>query len=317
MVSYIIRRIAQSLVVVVIVTIVVFFAVRLALGNPIYLYVPEQIADNMTLQQLAQLRHELGLDRPLPVQYLDWLGGVVRGDLGQALLKRGAVGDLIAQRAPVTFYLGALAFLVSLIGIPLGAVSAVRRAKWSDTIVTVLANIGITVPTFWLGILLMYAIGLKLRLLPLYGYTSPFVDFSLSTRQIIMPVICLAVFGVGSAARQSRSAMLEVIRQDYIRTAWSKGLRERVVVLRHALKNSLLPVITLKGMTISNLLGGSVLVETVFNIPGMGRLATEAVFIQDYMILQGVILVIAGVVALGNLLVDVAQGWLDPRIRYE
>jgi peptide/nickel transport system permease protein len=181
---------------------------------------------------------------------------------------------------------------------------------------SVLANIGITVPSFWVGILLLYLLSLKLGWLPPFGYTSPFEDFWLSTRQLIMPVFCLALFSIASLTRQTRSSMLEVIRQDYIRTAWSKGLRERVIIIRHALKNALIPVTTQLGLQVGIIIGGAVLIETVFNIPGMGRLMTQAVFGHDYQIVQSGVLIIATVVVLANLFVDISYGWLDPRIRY-
>jgi peptide/nickel transport system permease protein len=185
-----------------------------------------------------------------------------------------------------------------------------------DNVLTSLGNLGITIPVFWLGILLIYAFGLKLDWLPIFGYTSPFEDFALNTQQIIMPVFCLAIPSVASAVRMTRSSMLEVMRQDYVRTAWSKGLRERAVIMRHALKNGLIPVVTLKGVTLTVIVGGSVLVETVFSIPGMGRLAVEGLFSQDYAVVQGVILVIGTFVLAINLLIDLSYGWLDPRVRY-
>ncbi|MBI4296450.1 MAG: ABC transporter permease [Chloroflexi bacterium] len=311
------RRLAQALVVIVIVSMLVFILMRVVPGDPLYVYLGDDISF-LTAKDIEAVRHELGLDKSLAMQYVDWMQDMLHGDFGYSIRRtRRAVMDMITERVPVTFHLGLLAFLISFIGIPMGVVAAVKRAKWWDTIVTVAANIGIAMPSFWLGILLMYAVGLKLKLLPLYGYTSPFIDFSMSTRQIIMPVFVLASTGIAASARQTRSAMLEVIHQDYTRTAWSKGLRERTVVIRHVLKNGLLPVITLKGMTFRNLLGGSVLVETVFNIPGMGRLAAEAVIAKDYLVVQAVILLIAVAVVLGNLLTDLVQGWLDPRIRFQ
>ena len=191
-----------------------------------------------------------------------------------------------------------------------------RRGKTLDSVVTSLSNIGITIPGFWLGVMLIYFFGLYLNWLPVEGYTSPFKDFWLCTRQLVMPVICLVLFPIASLTRQTRSSMLEVMRQDYIRTAWSKGLRERFVIFRHALKNGLIPVITLSGMNLSLIVGGSVVIEQVFNIPGMGRLAVTSILNQDYPYVQGVVLVIACFVMLVNLLVDVTYGWLDPRIRY-
>jgi peptide/nickel transport system permease protein len=163
---------------------------------------------------------------------------------------------------------------------------------------------------------MIYFFGLYLGILPVFGYTSPFTDFWLSTKQVIMPVICLAVFPIASITRQTRSSMLEVMQQDYVRTAWSKGLRERAIVVRHALKNGLIPVVTLLGMNVGIIIGGSVLIETVFNIPGMGRLAVDAIINQDYPMVQGVVLLVAAAVALTNLSVDLSYGWLDPRIRY-
>jgi peptide/nickel transport system permease protein len=183
-------------------------------------------------------------------------------------------------------------------------------------VLTVLANAGIAIPIFWLGIMMIYLFALDLRWLPVMGYTSPFVDFWKSTKQLIMPVICISVMPLASTVRQTRSSVLEIMRQDYIRTAWSKGLRERVVVIRHTLKNSLIPVITLAGMGISTIIGGSVLIEQVFNIPGMGRLAVSAVMNLDYPLAQAVALIIAVAVVVSNLIVDLSYGWLDPRIRY-
>ena len=214
-------------------------------------------------------------------------------------------------------YIGGLAFMISIvIGIPIGVIAAMRRGTWVDNLLTSLGNIGITIPVFWLGILLIYFFGLKLHILPVYGYTSPFKNFWLSVQQMLMPVFCLSIPPIASAVRLTRSSMLEVLRQDYVRTAWSKGLRERVVITRHALKNGLIPVVALKGMTLASIVGGSVLIETVFSIPGMGRLAVEALFSQDYTVVQGVMLV-SGIVVLGtNLIIDLSYGWLDPRIRY-
>jgi peptide/nickel transport system permease protein len=172
------------------------------------------------------------------------------------------------------------------------------------------------IPVFWLGLLLMYAFGLKLGWLPIAGYTSPFDNFWLSTKKAIMPVICESIVGLAYTARQMRSSMLEVIQQDYVRTAWSKGLNERVVILRHALKNSLIPVVTLLGIGVGIVFGGSVLVETIFAIPGIGRLMVTSIFAQDYVVIQSGCLVIATIIIMVNLLVDISYGWLDPRIRY-
>jgi len=300
-----------------IVTIIVFLMVRLLPGDPILMYLTTSDLEEITQEQVDVIRHDLGLDKPLFLQYTDWITGVVTGDLGTSIIHRGKVVDDIKRRLPITLHLGGLAFIISiLVGIPMGVVSAVRRGTWMDSTLTSLGNLGITIPVFWLGILLIYAFGLKLDWLPIFGYTSPFKDFWANTQQIILPVFCLAVPAIASAVRLTRSSMLEVMRQDYIRTAWSKGLKEWAVIMRHALKNGLIPVVTLKGMTLSAIVGGSVLVETVFSIPGMGRLAVEGLFSQDYAVVQGVILVAATVVLATNLLIDLSYGWLDPRIQY-
>jgi peptide/nickel transport system permease protein len=183
--------------------------------------------------------------------------------------------------------------------------------------VTVIANLGITAPPFWLGIILIYIFSLYLKLLPVYGYTSPVVDLWKNLQQSIMPIFVLATFPIASAARQTRSSVIEVMQQDYIRTAWAKGLSERVIMIRHVLKNALMPVVTLQGMLLRNIIGGSVIIETVFVIPGMGKLAVDGMISQDYTVVQGVILVVAVTVVVSNLIVDVLYGWLDPRIQYE
>jgi peptide/nickel transport system permease protein len=195
-------------------------------------------------------------------------------------------------------------------------ICAIKRGKWADTSLSVTANLGITLPNFWVGILLIYLLSLKLGLLPTYGYTSPFKDLWLNIQMLMMPLFCLSVHGIASLTRQTRSSILEVTRQDYIRTAWAKGLRERAIVMRHMIKNGLIPVVTTMGMHVSHVFGGSVLVETVFNIPGMGRMMKDAVMAKDYQVVQGGVLVIALVVVLTNILVDIIYGWLDPRIRY-
>ena len=318
MLNYIIRRLGQSIVVVLIVTVLVFFGMRLLPGDPIFmLFNPNQL-QNMTQEELAQIRHDAGLDRSLVVQYFGWVGGIFHGNLGDSILTKEPVTTDLAKRIPITAYLGAIAFIISIIiGIPAGIISAIRRATWLDNVVTTIANIGITMPIFWFGIILMWIFAVKLGWLPTSGFTSPFDNFWLSTKQAIMPILCLALFSIAGNARQARSAMLEVLRQDYIRTAWSKGLTERAVIIGHAMKNSLIPIVTLAGLGISVIFGGSVLIETVFNIPGMGRLAVNSLFQHDYTYVQGITLVMTGIVVLSNLLVDLSYGWLDPRIRYD
>jgi peptide/nickel transport system permease protein len=306
------------LLIILLVSIIVFFAMRLLPGDPILMLMSSSDLEQSTEEQIIALRHEFGLDRSLIIQYFDWLGGVAHGDLGKSILQRIPVGKEIIRRLPITMNLGLLAFFISMvIGIPAGIICAVRRGTWIDTLVTLFANLGITVPNFWLGIILIYVFAVTLGWLPVQGYTSPFTSFWTNARQIIMPVFCLAVFPIAADARQTRSSMLEVMHRDYIRTAWAKGLKERWVIIKHALKNALIPVVTLKGTSFSMIVGGAVLIETVFNIPGMGRLAVTSVLNQDYPYVQGITLIVATTVVLANLIVDMINGWLDPKIRYD
>lgn len=318
MTTYIIRRLMHAVLVVLIVSLMVFLLMRLLPGDPILMYVASGDLQAISQEQIAHLKHELGMDRPLLVQYFDWLKNSMQGNLGKSILYRYDVLEEIGNRLPITLYLGLMAFAIGcIIGPLLGVVSAVRRGKWLDNLVTLIANLGITAPSFWLGAVLIYVFSLYLRLLPVYGYTSPLVDLWKNLQQSIMPIFVLATFPIASAARQTRSSVIEVMRQDYIRTAWAKGLSERAIIIRHVLKNALMPVVTLQGMLLRNIIGGSVIVETVFVIPGMGKLVVDGMISQDYTVVQGVILVVAVVVVVSNLVVDILYGWLDPRIQYE
>jgi len=318
MTAYIIRRLILAVIVLVLVSMFVFLAMRLLPGDPVLMFVSSSSVQEITDEQLESLRHEFGLDKVLPMQYLDWISGVLHGDLGRSILNHSPVTQEILRRLPITIHLGALAFIIAvIIGIPAGVLCAVRRGSWLDNFITTLSNIGITIPVFWLGIILIYVFALYFEWLPVMGYTSPFEDFWLSTKKIIMPVFCLALGPLAGNARQARSSMLEVIHKDYIRTAWSKGLRERTIIIKHALKNGLMPVVTLSGIGIGTILGGSVLIEQVFNIPGMGRLAVTSVMNQDYPYVQAIALIMAISIVFANLLVDISYGWLDPRVHYE
>lgn len=316
MAGYIARRLLQSLVVLVIITFLVFGIMRWLPGDPILLYLSSDSYRITDAAEIARMRHEYGLDKPIPVQYLDWVKGVVQGDLGKSITKGTTVNEELARAVPITLYLGFVSFIISqLIGIPLGILAAIRRGTWIDNTILVFANLGVTAPIFWVGIILIYLFAVQLKWLPVQGYTSPFTDFSLSVQQLILPAFCLALGPLAGATRQTRSAMLVVLHQDYVRTAWAKGLSERVVIGRHVVKNGILPVVTLAGMAVPMIIGGAVLVETVFNIPGIGRLAVNALFAKDYAIVQGVVLITAIAVIVANLLVDLSYGWLDPRVR--
>jgi len=317
MLALIIRRIILAIIILIAATLLIFFGMRLLPGDPVLMLVTKNQQQEFNEEYLLELRHQHGLDKPMPVQYFNWADDVLHGNFGVSILTQRPVADELFRRLPISIHVGGLAFIIGhILGIPAGIICAVRRGKRLDTVITTLANIGITIPNFWLGILMMYAFGFQLHFLPIMGYTSPFDDFWLSTRQLIMPVICLALFPIAGAARQARSAMLEVMSQDYIRTAWSKGLRERTVIIRHGIKNGMIPIITLAGMGIASIIGGAVVIETVFNIPGLGRLLVSSVINQDYPYVQAITLFVAVAVVLANLIVDISYGWLDPRIRY-
>jgi len=316
--AYIIRRLVQAGIVIILASLFVFLLIRLLPGDPVLLYVSmDEFNEVTTEEELAALRHEFGLDRPMYVQYADWISGVVQGDLGESIFLSVTVSEEMGNALPKTMFLGIVAWLIAVfIGVPFGIIAAVRRGRWIDTFVTFMANIGITAPIFWVGIMLIHVFGVTLGWLPVMGYTSIFSDPLMAVKKMIMPVFCLALFPMAGVSRQSRSSMLEVIRQDYIRTAWAKGLPELTITLKHALRNGIIPVVTLAGMQIRGIIGGSVLIESVFNIPGMGRLAVEGLQNQDYAIVQGVILLVATVTTMLNLIVDISYGYIDPRIRY-
>jgi len=319
MATYIVRRLLLGIVVLLLVTAIIFIFMRLLPGDPLYLFIDPTTSGDLTPEARQQLMKEYGLDDSLPVQYFNWIKGILHGDLGKSTSTNGeSVNVLIANRIPTTFYLGIMALILgSILGITFGTLCALRRGKWIDTLLTVLANIGITVPSFFIGVILIYIFTYKLGWLrPPTGYVSPFTNLGVNIQQVIMPIIVLSIFLIASLTRQTRSSMLEVIQQDYIRTAWAKGLPERLIIVRHTLKNGLIPVVTTMGMHVSMIFGGAVIIETVFNIPGMGRLMRDAVFSYDYQTVQGGVLIIATIIVLTNILVDISYGWFDPKIRY-
>jgi peptide/nickel transport system permease protein len=246
------------------------------------------------------------------------MGGIFHGDFGQSFIYHENVGKLLADRLPITAYLSFIALVLStVIGIILGVISAVKRGTWIDSTISVFANTAVAIPTFWLAIVGIYIFGLKLGWFPIEGYTSPFTDFGRSVHQMVMPIFSMVIPSIAVLVRQTRSSMLETIRQDYVRTATSKGLSQSIVLYKHALRNALIPVITLTGMALAFLVGGDVMIETVFNIPGLGRLLVRASMDKDFLIVQAGVLIIGCVIVFANLLVDIAYGWIDPRIRYK
>jgi peptide/nickel transport system permease protein len=322
MTAYIIRRVIIGVIILILVTMLVFLLVRLLPGDPLMIYMGNYRMGGgqmsvMTPQTHATLMHKYGLDRPIYAQYVTWVGQVLHGNLGQSISVGQSVASLLANRIPRTVYIGLLVFIITTFGgILAGIYCALRRGSWLDNTITSISNIGMTVPTFWAGIMLIFIFGYKLHWLPIFGWVNPFQDFWGNCRHVILPVASVALGGIAGMARLVRSCMLEVMRTDYVRTAWAKGLRERVIVIRHQLKNAMIPVITALGGSIAMILGGSVFIETVFAIPGMGLLMTQAIFNYDYQIVQATALIFGGIVIFSNLVVDIAWGWLDPRIRY-
>lgn len=315
MVRYSIRRLLQTVIVVFIVTVLAFSVTMLLPGDPARAILGVQGAENEGAY--LALRQQLGLDQPVPVQYLNWLGRVVRGDFGNSAINQQPVVDALKQRLPVTLELGVLSLLFStLVAVPLGVYAALRRDTVADVITSVFSLAGVAMPSFWLGILMIMALTVSLGWLPASGYVPFAEDPMAHVKLMIMPVFVLSAESVGGLQRQVRSAMLEVLNQDYIRTSRAKGLRERIVVGSHGLRNALIPVVTFIGLRVARLLGGAVAVESVFALPGIGRLAVESIFNRDFPVTQSIVLVAALMVLLSNLATDLLYGYLDPRIRY-
>lgn len=305
MLRYILSRLVQLVITIFIVSLIVFFLVRLK-GDPISVIAPP----TFNVEQVEKLRHAWGFDKPLIEQYLIFLRKAATGDFGLSIQHRVPAMGLVLERLKWTYLLAGVSALVALvIAIPLGVVSAVKRNSIFDLLATVLATAGTAMPGFWLGIMLMLIFSVRLRLLPAFGAQEP--------SSIIMPALAL---GTGMAARISRltrSSMLETLGQDYIRTAYSKGLKYRTVVIRHALRNGLIPVVTAFGLQLGWLLGGSVVIESVFSWPGLGRLMIESIHIRDITIVQAGLLFFATSFVLINLAVDIIYTFLDPRVRYD
>ena len=296
------------------ISIAIFLLMSLLPGDPVYAMLGEEVSQ----AEYQRVYMELGLDKPLIVRYFNWLLGALHGNFGQSIQFHKATMDVIKERIPITLVLSSLAFLISIpLGIFFGVITAVFRGKKVDTVVTFLANLTACLPQFWVGLLMMYIFSLKLGWLPSYGFTWIWDDFTTGLRQLVMPLFCLSLGGIASVTRQTRSSMLEVIRQDYVRTAFSKGLTEKKIVFVHALKNALIPVITILGMRLGTLIAGSMFVESVFSIPGMGSLLVKAITSKDIPVVQACVLIIALVSCVINLITDILYAVVDPRIRLE
>jgi peptide/nickel transport system permease protein len=311
---YALRRLGTMVPVLAVVSVIVFSLIHLTPGDPVSIMLREE-ADPATA---AALRRALGLDRPLPIQYLAWLGRAVRGELGRSIRTNQPVTEAILERLPVTLSLAAAASLLALaIALPAGIVSAVRRNSVADVTGTVVALSGVSLPNFWLAILLIFLFSVSLGWLPPLGWVSPARDFWAGLRSLVLPAITLGTAMAAVVMRMTRSSLLEVLQLEFVRTARAKGLGETAILLRHALRNALIPVVTVVGLQAGALLGGAIITETIFALPGVGRLLVDAIFQRDFPIIQGVVLFLAVNFLLVNLLVDLAYAALDPRIRYD
>jgi peptide/nickel transport system permease protein len=311
---YILRRLLSMVPVLLIVSMIAFGLLYVLPGDPAVAILGENAGNQQTYQAL---RRDLGLDQPLYAQYMSWFGRVLQGDLGHSIRTNESVSAVLLARVPISLYLGTAGLLVGLaLGLSVAIASALRPGSRLDSLGTVLAMGGVAIPSFWQALLLVYVFAVVLRWLPPSGFTSPFVDPWLSVRMLVLPAIVLGTHSAAVIMRQGRSALMEVLEQDYITTARSKGLADGSVVARHALKNAMIPIVTVIGLQVGTLVSGAAITETVFAIPGVGRAAVDAIFFRDYPVLQGAVLVLTLGVLLANLVTDVAYAYLDPRIRY-
>ena len=309
----ILRRLLATVPVLVLVTAGVFTLIHLTPGDPIDVMMAESVDPTVK----ANLRRELGLDRPIYVQYAAWMGRLLHGDLGRSIRNQEPVIENVGRRIRPSVQLAALAMAISLvIATPVGILSAARRNGPIDRVGTSFALFGICVPNFLLALLLIFLFGVKLRWLPISGYTDPLEDPTQGLRSLVLPAVTLGLALAAVVTRTLRSSMLEALSEDYVRTARAKGLSEARVIRGHVLKNALIPVVTVLGLQLGTLIGGAVITEYVFALPGVGRLVVDAVFARDYPLVQGVVLLIALGFILSNLAVDLLYGWIDPRIRY-
>jgi len=318
--KYAIRRALLFIPTLLVATILVFTLFWIVPGDPALTILAggEGESGSVSVEQLQQLRQTLGLDRPIHVQYASWLWNVLRGDLGTSLWYKTPVWNQLKDRFLVTMELAVMAIVLAVCAaVPLGVISAVKQDTGLDYLSRIFSSIGIALPTFWLGILIVYALASFFEWLPPLGYATVWDDPLLNLQQLILPALTLAFNDLAFTARVTRSSMLEVLREDYLRTARAKGLVERLVIGRHALKNALLPVLTVSGYQFARLLGGVIIVESIFVVPGMGTLLIDSIIHRDFIVLQAIVLLIAAVVLILNLMVDLSYGVLDPRVRYQ
>ena len=313
--NYIARRVLQGLLVLFLVSFLVFSLVRILPGDAILMQLDQAAAP--TPENLEKARQELGLDRPFLEQYRTWMTGVLRGDLGYSLTSRRPVSQELLKRVSLTSHLAVMSLLIALlIALPIGVLSAVRQDTMADYCGRLFAILGLSLPDFWLATVVITFLAIWFRWIPPIGFAPIWVDPARNLSQLLIPAVIIGARLAAVSMRMTRSSLLEVLRQDYIRTARAKGLRERAVIVGHAFKNAFIPVITIIGQQFSVLLGGTVIVEFIFLQPGVGSLMLDAVQLRDYTLIQGAVLFFATVIVVMNLLVDLSYAWLDPRIRY-
>ncbi len=312
MLKYTLHRVALAVPTLLIVAVIVFVLMRAIPGDPAQI----MLGDLENPRALAQMRSDLGLDRPVAMQFLVWLKRLAAGDLGNSIAQQRPVLEMLWGAFGVTASLVIPAMLIaSLLAIPLGMIAAWKQNTWVDVSVVTAAIVFLSIPSFWLGLIFLLVFGLKLDLLPVVGYVSPLEDFREGIRYLIMPVTALALIETGVLIRMARSSTIEVLRLEYITHARAKGLRETAVALRHALKNAMAPTWTMIGLALGSLLGGAVVTETVFTLPGIGRLLVDSIFARDYPVVQGCLLFITLIYVLVNLVVDLCYPLFDPRVR--
>jgi peptide/nickel transport system permease protein len=313
MTRYLLSRLAGMVVVMAIVAVLVFVLTRAAPGDPIAVL----LGDQATAQDIARVQKVYGLDKPLPVQFVLWLKELAHGNLGESIFLQRPVTQALWERAEPTTLLSLLSIAIAtLIGVPCGIVSAVYRGKWVDQVFTGFAMLGASVPSFWLGLVLMQIFAVSLGWFPVSGYGEPGASLAARIWCLVLPATVLGLLNSALIIRFTRASMLDVLGEDYVRTARAKGLGEDVVVLKHALRNALVPIVTVIGLTVALLIGGAVVTETVFGLPGVGNLVVSAVIRRDYPVIQGALLAVAMIYVVINFLIDLLYTVLDPRVKY-
>ncbi len=313
MIRYLSSRLAGLATVLVIVAILVFVLTRAASGDPVAVL----LGDQATAADIERARADYGLDKPLPVQFAYWAKEVLQGNLGDSIFLQRPVTQALWERAEPTFLLAVMAVLIAtLIGVPCGIVSAVFRGRLTDQVFTVIAMLGASIPSFWLGLVMMQVFAVSMGWFPVSGYGPPEASLAERVHHLILPAVVLGLLNSALIIRFTRASMLDVLGEDYVRTARAKGLPERTVTLKHALRNALIPIVTVIGLTTALMIGGAVVTETVFGLPGVGNLVVSAVLRRDYPVIQGALLVIAAIYVLINFAIDLLYAVVDPRVKY-